>query len=149
MPTAGIVDGYLTRELRRSVLRPHLSAADELPGDDLAGAVHFAVLDPAGNVASTCFICPEPWPRDPDRRPGWHLRQMATRADVRGQGAGAAVLEAVVGYIAPRGGGILWCNARESALGFYARAGFTAEGESFRQRSIPHRRMWRWVAPAG
>ena len=72
---------------------------------------------------------------------------MATREDLRGQGIGARVLEACVGHVAARGGGLLWCNARMPARRFYERAGFTAWGEEFESLGIAHVVMWRMVEP--
>lgn len=142
----------LSRDLRRRVLRPAAGPGDRLPGDDLAGAVHFAAFDDHRRLVGTCFVYEDADPAAPDER-GWHLRQMATEPDVRGQGAGATVLQAVVEFVADAGGGRLWCNARESAVGFYARHGLRAEGDIYPDGPsgappIPHRRMWRAVAPA-
>lgn len=62
---------------------------------------------------------------------GWRLRGMATEADVRGTGFGAALLAACVEHSAAAGGGELWCNARQVAIGFYRRAGFEVVSEEF------------------
>ena len=133
-----------TRELRRSVLRPLLSGDDRLPGDDRVDAVHFAAWDDDGQVVSTCLILPDPCPWLPGVLPAWALRQMATDPVRRGTGAGAAVLSAVLAHLAA-GGGVLWCLAREPAVPFYARHGFSPEGQVFldEELSIPHLRMWR------
>lgn len=143
-----IVDPALTTELRRSVLRPHFEVGTPLPGDDLPDAIHFAALDDDGTAVSTCFIYANPCPWRPDERPAWHLRQMATRPDRRGGGAGSQVISALLDYIAVRGGGLLWCNARERAVPFYERAGLIGEGAIFTDEAhtIPHLRMWRIVA---
>lgn len=148
MSTVGILDGHLTRELRRSVLRPALAPGDPLPGDEVPDGVHFGATED-GAVQCTCFIYPDPCPWLPDR-PAWHLRQMATAPQRRGAGLGAAVVAAAAGYARARGGELLWCNARESAVGFYARCGFAAHGASFTdaQHPIPHRRMWRELSAA-
>jgi GNAT superfamily N-acetyltransferase len=139
-----IVDATSTRELRRSVLRPNLEAGAPLPGDDLPGAVHFGAVDDDGTVACTCFLYRDPCPWRPDE-PARHLRQMATLPDRRGQGLGAAVIAAAVQYASEAGARILWCNARASAAGFYARLGFVAHGDVFtdERHSIPHFRMAR------
>ena len=92
---AQIVDGALTRQLRRTVLRPELSADEPLPGDDLDEVVHFGVLAQDGSVLSTCFVFLQPCPWLPGPA-GWHLRQMATEPKARGRGLAAEVLVAVV-----------------------------------------------------
>ncbi|HVM13278.1 MAG TPA: GNAT family N-acetyltransferase, partial [Egibacteraceae bacterium] len=62
---------------------------------------------------------------------GWRLRGMATDADVRGTGFGAALLGGCVEHVVAEGGAELWCNARLSAVGFYRRAGFEVLSEEF------------------
>jgi GNAT superfamily N-acetyltransferase len=144
-----IVDQQLTRELRRRVLRPQLPPDAPMPGDDEPDAVHFAALDDAGTVLSTCLISPDPCPWLPGR-PAWHLRQMATLELRRGGGHGRAVVEAAAAQAAAAGGEVLWCNAREGAVGFYARLGFRPHGSVFTDAAhpIPHLRMWRELAAA-
>ena len=93
-------------------------------------------------VLSACLVAPQPCPWRPDVTPSWVLRQMATAAQARGRGAGAAVLEAV---IVDLGTGLIWCHARQEAVGFYRRHGFEPEGAVFvdAELDIPHLRMWR------
>jgi GNAT superfamily N-acetyltransferase len=136
------------RALRRTVLRPWDPPGSVLPGDGIADAVHFAALDDDGSVLSTCFVYPDDWPFPlPEQAaPGWHLRQMATDPAHRGQGAGSAVLRAVIGYVTERDG-MLWCHARVPAIPFYERHGFRAIGDVHPsgQPPIPHRYMYRAV----
>jgi GNAT superfamily N-acetyltransferase len=141
---AEIVGERTTRELRRAVLRPHLGPDDPLPGDEVNDGVHFGVTSTDGTVMSTCFVYADPCPWLPDRR-AWHLRQMATDPQWRGRGVGRAVLSAAVDYARQQGAAVLWCNARESAAGFYERAGFRRHGGVFtdERHTVPHVRMWR------
>ncbi len=140
-----IVDGALTRELRRQVLRPLLGPGDALTGDELTGLVHFAALDDDGRVLSTCFLRPNPCPWRPVHLPGWQLRQMATATAAQGTGAGSAVLRGVADFIGAQGGGVLWCHARQTAVAFYRRAGLVEHGDPFVEHELPHRAMWRAV----
>ena len=96
-----VVDPARTRELRRSVLRPHVPPDAPLPGDDLSDAIHLgAVVD--GAVLSTCFVFAEACPWRPADGPAWHLRQMATAPEARGQGD---EIEAIRHVTPPRDGG--------------------------------------------
>jgi GNAT superfamily N-acetyltransferase len=131
------------------VLRPWDPPDSVLPGDGIADAVHFAALDDDGSVLSTCFVYPDDWPfptSTPEQiiGPGWHLRQMATDSAYRGQGAGSAVLQAVIAYVTERDG-MLWCHARVPAIRFYERHGLRAVGDVHPsgQPPIPHRYMYR------
>lgn len=139
----GRVDPALTRELRRSVLRPNIPVGAALPGDELADALHFGATTDAGAVVSTCFVYPEPCPWLPPRADAWQLRQMATDPDHRGQGYASAVVESAVAQLRTLGAGLLWCYARERAVPFYARHNFVAEGAIFTdtEHVIPHQRM--------
>jgi GNAT superfamily N-acetyltransferase len=149
----GPVEPAATRELRRLVLRPHLAPDAPLPGDSLSAGVHIGATDDAGRVVGTCLVYPDPchWLSEhPGAAHAWHLRQMATAPERRGTGIGSAVLAAAVEYVRARGAGLLWCHARESAVGFYARNGFTPHGELFidAEHPIPHLRMYHELAGA-
>ena len=139
----GVVTEQATRELRRAVLRPNLLAGDGLPGDDVVGAVHVAACDDDATVVGTCFVAP--WLPG---RVAWRLRQMATDPQRRGEGIGAAVLACAVDVALARGAAVLWCEAREVAVSFYANHGFRAHGAMFldHELGIPHLLMWREVA---
>jgi len=138
--TVRTVDGSQNRELRRSVLRPQLAPQAFLPGDDLPGAIHLAAFD-GSSLVSTCFIFPEPCDWQPGR-PAWRLRSMATDPAVRGTGAGRAVLAAAAEAARDRGAELLWCEAREPAVGFYQRCGWRMHGEPFSKELVRHRSMW-------
>ena len=70
---------------------------------------------------------------------GWRLRGMATDADVRGAGFGAALVAACIEHVAAAAGAELWCNARMAAVGFYERAGFRVVSDEFQVPGIgPH-----------
>jgi GNAT superfamily N-acetyltransferase len=141
-----VVDQARTRELRRAVLRPNLSADDPLPGDEIVDAVHIAALD-GDTVVGTCFVYPAPCPWRPGERPSWRLRQMATAPERRRAGIGSAVVAAAIDAVAARGGGTFWLEAREPAVPLYARHGFVREGPIYvdEQHPTPHQRMWQLV----
>ena len=115
-----------------------------MPGDDRPDAVHFAAWAKDGTVISACLVAPQPCPWLPELAPAWVLRQMATQPEWRGTGAGAAVLAAVIEDLSP---GALWCHAREAAVAFYLRHGFTPHGQLFidEELGIPHLRLWRRI----
>jgi GNAT superfamily N-acetyltransferase len=139
-----VIPGQLSRELRRSVLRPHYAVDALLPGDSLPEAVHlgaFAVDGEDRVLASACLIFPEPCPWLPDVT-AWQLRSMATDPAWRGAGAGSQILRAAKQISADAGATVLWCQAREPAIPFYRRNGFAEFGELFDTELGPHRRMW-------
>lgn len=140
-----IVDGAATRELRRAVLRPNWPLGAAMHGDDNPAAVHFAAVDDDGQVIGTCLVLPRPYPAHPERPGAWQLRGMAVAAELRGRRIGAAILAAAFAELETRGGRLVWCDARTSAVRFYAAHGFTAEGDEFmhEESGTPHYRMWR------
>lgn len=154
-PRTVIVDGRSTRELRRRVLRPHLTSTDVLPGDDVTDAVHFAILGDHGTPISACFLFVEGYPWPPDDAAGtpptdvtpWHLRSVATEAGMQGRRLGTVLLQDVLRHVAQQGGGVLWCNARTPALSFYHRLGLVAHGGEHMSGNPPlaHYYMWRTV----
>lgn len=63
-------------------------------------------------------------------------------ADQRGQGLGAALMQAAVGLARGLPGvGCVKLGAQTHALGFYERLGFVAFGPEFLDAGIPHRDM--------
>lgn len=74
----------------------------------------------------------------------WRLRGMATSEDVRGRGVGRQLLESGLELCGRKGGEILWCNARTSAVDFYRKLNFEIQGEVFNIENIgPHYLMYK------
>jgi YbgC/YbaW family acyl-CoA thioester hydrolase len=69
------------------------------------------------------------------------IGRMAVRADMRGGGVGAAVLQALVNAARERGLHKVVLHAQLTAAGFYRRAGFSARGGVFDEVGIPHQEM--------
>jgi GNAT superfamily N-acetyltransferase len=120
-----------TRGLRQSVLRPH-QTPDELAAHEAADAFAVGVFTDEALVA-VGFVAPEGGPG------AWRIRGMATAPEVRGRGAGAAVLDALVGHALDQGATRIWCNARTPARPFYERGGFQVASDEFELPQIgPH-----------
>jgi len=64
------------------------------------------------------------------------LRGMATLPDHQGQGLSQALLRTAFPVIKQNQCTVLWCNAREKAMGFYSKVGFKASGELFSIQNI-------------
>lgn len=75
--------------------------------------------------------------------PDGHIGRMAVDAAWRGRGVGGLVLEALVAEGHRRGMTTLVLNAQVSAIEFYRRHGFEAEGEVFMEAGIAHQSMRR------
>lgn len=124
--------------LRRQVLRPHQTAEASAYGEDpLPTTHHLAHRDRSGAVRAVGTSLVQARPGGPAR--ARRLRGMAVHPDRRGTGLGRRILDGLVAWAAWEGAEEVWCNARESALGFYARAGFETVGDRFELPDIgPH-----------
>ena len=85
-----------------------------------------------------CTRASVPWGEGEDVR----LRVMGTLPEVRGWGAGAALIAQAAEEVRLAGRRVLWCDAREVAFGFYERMGFGYLNEVYDIPEIgPHRTM--------
>jgi predicted GNAT family N-acyltransferase len=129
------------RPLRQLVLRPGRPYEETaLPGDEHPSTAHFGAFL-GGNLLAVGTLLDAPHPERGNER-ACQVRGMASHPSVRGAGCGAAVLATCVAEARRRDAALVWCNAREAAVGFYANAGFVANGERFEIAGIgPHLRM--------
>jgi predicted GNAT family N-acyltransferase len=74
------------------------------------------------------------------------LERMAVERRHRGGGVGRALLEAAEDAARRRGASSMLLHAQRRAEGFYAAAGYRAEGEPFDEEGIEHIRMRRPLA---
>ncbi|KVA03277.1 GCN5 family acetyltransferase [Burkholderia latens] len=75
--------------------------------------------------------------------PSGTIGRVAVLADARGQGAGSAVLHALLAAARHRGEPLVRLYAQDVAVSFYVRHGFTAIGEPFVELGVPHVEMAR------
>ncbi len=75
--------------------------------------------------------------------PDGHIGRMAVLAEWRGQGIGAALLQALMAEAARRGMRRLALSAQTHAVDFYARFGFVPEGPEYQEAGLPHQAMAR------
>jgi L-Ala-D/L-Glu epimerase len=137
--------------IRHKVLRPGQPATScSYPEDDRPGARHLAALHKGSRVGAASVYHEDP-PAEfavPGLNPGrgWRLRGMATVNEVRGTGAGSALLRTALTHAALAGAEAVWCNARSSVAGFYRKHGFHTLGEEFEMPGIgPHQFMY-WTS---
>ncbi|HEV7735097.1 MAG TPA: GNAT family N-acetyltransferase [Candidatus Binatia bacterium] len=127
--------------LRHAELRPGLPLETaRFDGDDEPATVHVAAFDGDDVVGCASFM-----QRSFEDAPAFQLRGMATRADRRGRGIGAAVLAFGVDAVRAT---LLWCNARIAAVPFYEGQRWTVVSDEFDIPTVgPHRVMMRECAP--
>jgi GNAT superfamily N-acetyltransferase len=66
-----------------------------------------------------------------DGAPAWQLRGMATSPSLARRGIGARLLACAEEYLRQEPRATLWANAREGAMGFYAKQGWRQVGKVF------------------
>lgn len=69
----------------------------------------------------------------------WQLRQMAVVAELQGRGIGRRLVLSALSRAREAGATQLMAHAREPAVAFYERLGFTVTGDAFEQVGLPHR----------
>jgi len=108
-----------TLPLRRDVLYPGQPlAAVKLEQDD--AAIHFGVLEDGRLVSvGSLFL---------DGQEA-QFRKLATLPEAQGRGYGSMLIKRMRQHCREAGISLLWCNARQTAEGFYTRLGFKRTGE--------------------
>ena len=69
------------------------------------------------------------------------LRKFATATEHQRRGVGSAMLTHIIRNLKEENIAELWCDARESATGFYERFGMQREGERFYKSGVPYFRQ--------
>ncbi len=124
--------------LRHAVLRAHLPPETAcFPGDGDGSTVHLAALADGEPVACASYMAVPL-----DGEPAYQLRGMATHPAWRGTGLGRQLLGFAESLLRDDPIRLRWCNARTSAIGFYATMGWTVVSDEFDIPTAgPHRRM--------
>lgn len=101
----------------------------DYPEDARDDVVHLGiVIDGVVMAASTWFG--EPCPHEPDV-PAMQLKGMAVDAGTQTRGLGSSLIDHGLALARERGARLVWARARDSAIGFYEKCGFTVVGEGF------------------
>jgi GNAT superfamily N-acetyltransferase len=121
-----------THALRRAV---SADGRTDLPSmhhelDDTDGAWHLGAVDAAGRIVAISSFYLTPYPRRPEAQPSVELAFMAVDPALQRRGIGSAVMAEAIRRLKESDAVILWANARDSALRFYERCGFTAAPRS-------------------
>jgi YbgC/YbaW family acyl-CoA thioester hydrolase len=121
--------------LRHAVFVAEQGIPAGMAGDDAdATALHALALNRLGRtLASGRLLAPAPGVA--------RIGRMAVLRELRGSGAGRAVLDALLAAARARGDHEAVLSAQVSAIGFYRRAGFEPSGEPFVEAGIGHQEM--------
>ena len=119
------------RSIRYDVFCVEQSVPESLEWDDIdARCSHVVAEDDTGRAIGCGRLLPD-----------GHIGRVAVRADWRGKGVGAALLERLIALASERGDPRVMLNAQTHAMPFYARYGFAPVGDPFDEAGIPHQAM--------
>ena len=131
----GSADYQAALDLRLEVLRSPLGLTFD-PADlaKEASEIHLGAFEGDRLVATLILI-----PHGDEAK----MRQVAVAPDRQGQGIGGKLVAFSEDFARAAGFSAMALHARETAVEFYERLGYTAYGEPFIEVTIPHRAMRR------
>jgi ribosomal protein S18 acetylase RimI-like enzyme len=135
-----------TKALRHLVLWPHIEKEEDcvIDIDNRADAVHLATFEGDRIVSIGSLFHTDSSKIDFKRQ--YRLRAMATHPDYRGKNAGRALVEFALDLLKKQEVEVLWCDAREIAVGFYESIGFEKLPEKYDIPKIGlHYFMWKVI----
>lgn len=138
------INSNATHPLRHRVLWPHKPTVDSctIDIDDREDARHLGAFTPDGSLVGVCSIFEMATPKLEGKKQ-FRLRAMATAPEVRGMGAGKAIVLEALRLYGGMGADLIWCDARKVALQFYAACGFSEIDEWYEIPIIgPHKLMY-------
>ena len=116
--------------LRLAVLRDGTPSHDpRYVEDDTEGSVHLGIRESGVLVACSTWL-PRPWLLD-EVHPATQLRGMAVTKHLQSKGLGRILLQAGIARAKLLDSKYVWARARDKALYFYERNGFTTIGDQF------------------
>jgi ribosomal protein S18 acetylase RimI-like enzyme len=123
-------------ELRFRVLREPLGQSrDTVQFPFEKDSLHLVAREGAAVVGCVLF--------HPEAGERGRLFQMAVEARLQGQGVGAALVRRLEQELRTRGIREVTLHARQTAVAFYERLGYSVEGDPFVEVGLPHRHMRR------
>ena len=118
-------------DLREEVLRKPLGLS--LRDEDLSGEAGEQIIAALqGDAVVGCVML------RPAGTEALKLRQMAVAVSQQGRGTGAALVHAAETFALRNGYKAITLHARMTAVPFYERLGYRAEGDVFEEVGIPH-----------
>jgi GNAT superfamily N-acetyltransferase len=138
------IEAYHTKPLRHLVLWPHIAKEEDciIDIDQREDAIHLGTWDGDRLVSiGSLFKMKSPKLENQNQH---RLRAMATHPDYRGKNAGKVLIGKACEILKEKGAEVLWCDAREAAIGFYTALGFQLLDELYEVPCIgPHKFMWK------
>lgn len=119
-----------TFPVRNPVLRPGKPVDScVFDGDDLATTVHFGIYEKDALIGIVS-VFEASAPQFPDEKQ-YQMRGMAVLEEHQKKGLGEKLVQEAEDYIRGEKGEVVWFNAREIAVGFYKKMGYSIVGQAF------------------
>ncbi len=122
------IRGADTIDLRHRVMWPDKPKSHVVLPDD-ASATHFGSFVGGALIGVASFF--------PDGKV-YRLRKLAVDEAFQSRGVASALIAHACGHLRELGSTQIWCDARVSARGFYARNGFKIEVGSFQKHGLDY-----------
>ena len=131
MNQVSIIQSKQTYPLRLEVLWQHKNNLEEcgLDIDDLETTFHVGAFKNGELVSLGTFLVQRNEKFEEEYQ--YRLRAMATSPKVRGENFGKEVIDFALKELKKREVELLWCDAREVAIGFYEKMGFKILGDFY------------------
>jgi ribosomal protein S18 acetylase RimI-like enzyme len=130
MPTIKQIPSQDTFAVRQPVLRPGKSVDTCIfDGDDLPTTIHYGIYD-NDEILGVISVFEASHVYFTEERQ-FQIRGMAVLENQQKKGLGDLLVQAAEQYISQQNGEKIWFNAREIAVGFYNKMGYTVIGEQF------------------
>ena len=115
------------------------------PEDEYEDVVHLGVKDADAVIGTSSWFrkeCP-----DLVGEIAMQLKGMAVEESLQGEGVGALIIAAGIAHALECGANVVWARARDSALGFYLRCGFSEIGPGYidEPTGMPHHNVYRRI----
>jgi ribosomal protein S18 acetylase RimI-like enzyme len=121
----------LTWQLRRDVLYPNDYKHNMGLEEDEHG-IHFGAFEDNKLVGVISLF---------QNGTDFQFRKLAIDPSIQKMGIGSSLLQYIINYSKENGGRKIWCNARDTAFGFYLKAGFALTGQTFTKNGISYEIM--------
>jgi len=135
-------------ELRMKVLRKGTPSSNPSYSEDSdSSTVHLGVRD-SGRVIAVSSWINRPFPHD-TTSVAIQLKGMAVDEALQGSGFGRLIIDAGEAHARQRGASIVWARARDAALDFYIKCGYSVVGEMFMDEAtgMPHHIVVKQLKP--
>jgi len=130
MPTIKQIPSQATFAVRQPVLRPGKSTDTCIfDGDDLPTTIHFGIYENEQILGVISVFQASHDFFNEERQ--YQIRGMAVLENQQKKGLGDQLVQAAEQYVCQQNGKKIWFNARQIAVGFYNKMGYTVIGEPF------------------